>query len=46
MLHSTKQQIFCKCIVFSLLTKCPLGPDKMAPRAGFCPRAAVWRPLV
>jgi len=46
MLRSTKQQTFCKCIIFSLLTKCPLGPDKMALRAGFCLRAAVWRPLV
>jgi len=28
------------------LAKCLRGPDEMASRAGFGPRAVVWRPLI
>ena len=45
MLHSTKSTNFCQLYCFSLLAKCRRGPDEMASRAGFGPRAAVWRTL-
>ena len=43
-LHSNKSQIF-SYIIFSSLTKWLCGPDELASRAAFGPRAAVWRPL-
>jgi len=39
------QQIFRKYIIFSFLTECLRGPDETVSRAGFGPRAVVWRPL-
>jgi len=39
------QHIFRKYIIFSLLTRCLRGPDKMVLRAGFGQRAVVWSPL-
>jgi len=30
----------------SIIDKWPRGPDEMALRAGFGPRAVVWRPLL
>ena len=54
MLHSTKSTNFSYSIyiIFSFLTKCLCGwikrfrgSDEIASRAGFGPRAVVWRPL-
>jgi len=38
-------KVFRQYTIFSLLTKCLRGPDKMASQAGFGPPAVVWRPL-
>jgi len=40
------KQIFRNYIIFLLLAKCVRGPDEMTSRAGFGPRAVVWRPLL
>ena len=40
------QQIFCKYIIFQLLTKCLHRPDEMVSWARFGLQAVVWRPLV
>jgi len=40
-----RNQVFRKYLIFSLLTKRLRGSNEVASRAGFDPRAKVWRPL-
>jgi len=40
------QQLFRNYVIFSLLIKCPCGPDKMSLLAGLGPRGVLWRTLL
>jgi len=46
MLHSTKSTHFSYRFCFFVIDKMYLWPDEMASRAGFGPRAVVWRSLI